>query len=180
MEYKSNIDLFKQKESKRKELKVKKIKGIGNNVKETVEKPIIFKVPGKDRIIEKPVGFKIISPTRSIKSKIDSRLSAEARRRMFHQQIYVPQFLERIHEIYLGDWNPDWDDEVADRILKMDKEELESILKQLNLMNTMYDSGDFYVEDDYPEEDAQRVYNLIMDIEDPSLEKEDEYDIIYE
>lgn len=47
-------------------------------------------------------------------------------------------------------------------------------------MNTMYDSEDFYLADDDPEEDAERVYNLIMDIEDPSLEKEDEYDIISE
>lgn len=185
MEYKSNIDLFKQKESKRKELKVKKIKGLDGNVKEAVEKPIIFKVPGKDRVVEVPEskpfpGFKVISPKRSIKSKLDSSLSAEARRHIFHQQIYVPQFLERVHEIYLGDWNPDWDDEVADRILKMSKEELESILKELNLMRTMYDSTDFYLADDDPEEDAERVYNLIMDIEDPSLEKEDEYDIISE
>lgn len=189
MEYKSNIDLFKQKESKRKELKIKKIKGLGGSVKEAVEKPIIFKVPGKDRVVEVPTptpeptptpGFKIISPKRSIKSKLDSGLSAEARRRIFHQQIYVPQFLERVHEIYMGDWNPDWDYEVADRILKMSKEELESILKELNLTRTMYDSEDFYLADDDPEEDAQRVYNLIMDIEDPSLEKEDEYDIISE
>lgn len=107
---------------------------------------------------------------REVKSKLNTNMTLEQRKAEYMSRIYIPQFFERMRELYQEDWDPEWEENLRIRMehLGMESEDLEVMLKDLGLMEVVYASGDFYEIDIFDDLgrirwSAKDIYTKIME-----------------
>lgn len=107
---------------------------------------------------------------REVKSRLKPHMTLEQRKAEYMSRIYIPQFFERMRELYQEDWDPEWEENLRIRMehLGMDSKVLEVMLKDLGLMEAVYESGDFYELDIFNEEGqilwtAKDIYTKLME-----------------